>query len=441
MDFLLQHLAAFNAYAKASPIVAGAISLWGLGVVTWLCKGVPMRIWGVCKRQFTTSLSFTSDTAGTSAETFASFMRWFQQSRWARWSRSLSLLPADGENLSYYAPNRRATYEGVVIGVGEGTHFFLYRGWPFWMHHSRIKEGGNQNRITYEVKITGFGRSRQRVLDLIEEFRYKPDGRKTGVYRWDRGGWSRNSDVVKRPLNTVVIDPDIKGEIVGNIERWMGARDWYEQRGLAYKLTCILRGAPGTGKTSLIKALAGHFGMNACLLNLAGMTDASFEEALAEAPDNSFIVIEDFDSSTATKARRALKPREAKAMENAASNGDESIGELFNMGLTLSGILNALDGLLPLDGKVVFLTTNVYEALDPALVRKGRVDHTYEIGPLADAQVREYVGVMFPDESPRMDGRFADILGCDLQDLYFIHRDDAQAFVDAIPRASALRVA
>lgn len=433
MDFLIHLLDQFNAYAKVNPLVAGAMSLWGLGVVTWICRGVPRAIWGLCKRQFTTSLSFTSDTAGTSAQTFANFMRWFQQSRWARWSRSLSILPSDNGELRYGRRGPVYDDDGTVIGVGEGSHFFLYRGWPFWLRHSRIKEGGNQNRITYEVRLTGLGRSRDRVLALIEEFRYKPSPRRTGVYRWDRGDWDRACDVLKRPLNTVVIDPAIKTELLANLQRWMDSRDWYEQRGLPYKLTCILRGLPGTGKTSLIKALAGHFDMNVCLVNLSTMTDATFEQALSQAPHGSFLVIEDFDSTAATKARRGLKPKDAQAATAAASAGDESVAELFNMGLTLSGILNALDGILALDGKIVFLTTNIYEALDPALIRKGRVDYTYEIGKLTDAEVREYVRVMFPD-AHLPEGRFADILGCDLQDLYFAHRDSADAFVAAIPR-------
>jgi hypothetical protein len=118
VDYLLHLLAQFNAYAKANPLVAGAVSLWGLGVVTWICRGVPRMIWGFCKRQFTTSLSFTSDTAGTSAETFASFMRWFQQSRWARWSRSLSLLPASGEAVYYGRRQPLLSDDGLVVGVG-----------------------------------------------------------------------------------------------------------------------------------------------------------------------------------------------------------------------------------------------------------------------------------------------------------------------------------
>src|SRR5690606_235402 len=172
MDQVLGLLDQFNAYAKENQLVAGAVSLWGLGVLTWVCRGVPRAVWAFCRRQFTTSLSFTSDTAGTSAETFAGFMRWFQASRWARWSRSLSILPSGTADRWDSFGNRVLEDGGTVVGVGEGSHFFLYRGWPFWLRHSRIKEGGNQNRITYEVHLTGLGRNRQRVLDLIEEFRY-----------------------------------------------------------------------------------------------------------------------------------------------------------------------------------------------------------------------------------------------------------------------------
>lgn len=439
MEHLLELIARFNAYAQLNPMIAGAMSLWGLGILTWVCRGVPAAIWRFCKRQFTTSLAFTSDSAGTGAETFANFMRWFQASPWAGWSRSLSIVPSRSGHIYYGPDHPESEDEGTVVGVGDGSHFFMYRGWPFWLRHSRIKDGGNMNRVTYEVAIVGFGRNRNRVLDMIEEFRYRPSPSRTGVFRYGSRDWCRVSDVAKRPLETVVIDQSIKDSLVGNIRDWMASREWYEQRGLPYKLTCVLRGPPGTGKTSLIKALAGHLGMSVCAMNLSAMTDDSFESALVHAPRNSFVVIEDIDSSTATKARQSLK---ATAATKKDDDGDTALAQTIS-GLSLSGILNALDGILSLDGKIVFLTTNAYDVLDPALVRKGRVDHTYEIGRLTDTEVRAYIAVMFPGEQVVAEGRYADILGCDLQDLYFGNRNSAQAFANAIPRvtASALRAA
>ena len=48
--------------------------------------------------------------------------------------------------------------------------------------------------------------------------------------------------------------------------------------------------------------------------------------------------------------------------------------------VTLSGLLNALDGVSSREGRVLFLTTNHPERLDPALVRPGRVDRNDRAG-------------------------------------------------------------
>lgn len=442
MPNLLHLWVAFNTYAKANPLVAGAVSLWGLGIVTWLCKGVPMRLWGHIKRQCTTTLTFTSDSTGAGMETFLNFMRWFEATRWAGWSRSLSILGGSAGGRNAAAPSlsgvgRRAPDDeeddpGTVVGVGEGRHFFVYAGRPFWLEFSRVEKGGSTFNLIYQIRLTALGRSRARLLQLIEEFRYRPKPNMLGVFGWSGGGWSRLGDVLLRPLGSVVVKQAIKDELVANLRQWSQSRDWYEQRGLPYKLTCVLKGRPGTGKTSLIKALASHFRMNLCVLNLASMSDQSFERALADTPTKSIIVIEDFDSSAATQSRKGMKPKE----EREADAPDDP----WQGGLTLSGILNALDGVISLDGKIIFLTTNVYEAIDPALLRKGRVDFTYELAPLGDAEVREYVRVMFPEAEIPQVVRFADILGCDLQGLYFDHRNSAEDFIAAIPKVSRAAV-
>src|SRR5690606_27818705 len=172
------------------------------GIVTWICRGVPTAIWRFCRRQSTITLSFTSDNSGTGLETFTNFMNWFQQTRWARWSRSLSILPSsDGDEIG----EGQRKNDGTVVGVGFGNHLFFYHGWPFWLNFNRMTEGGNMHQVTYEVQSTALGRSRQRVLDLIDEFRYRPSQNKTGIFRFDCGHWYRVCDVTKRPLNTVVV--------------------------------------------------------------------------------------------------------------------------------------------------------------------------------------------------------------------------------------------
>ena len=48
--------------------------------------------------------------------------------------------------------------------------------------------------------------------------------------------------------------------------------------------------------------------------------------------------------------------------------------------VTLSGLLNCLDGVTSTEARLLFMTTNYLERLDPALIRPGRVDMKEYIG-------------------------------------------------------------
>jgi chaperone BCS1 len=58
-------------------------------------------------------------------------------------------------------------------------------------------------------------------------------------------------------------------------------------------------------------------------------------------------------------------------------------------GVTLSGLLNAIDGVAAHEGRLLFATTNRYESLDPALRRPGRMDRHVEFQPASRYQISE----------------------------------------------------
>lgn len=166
------------------------------------------------------------------------------------------------------------------------------------------------------------------------------------------------------------------------------------------------------------------------------------------------MLIEDFDTNSTVKRRSSLpipvvNPIPAPAPIN---RGDDGIAinidavapavlpvakeEEFSM-LSMSALLNALDGIVPLDGMMIFLTTNHIEQIDPAVIRKGRVDRHFEIPYLTDAEVCRYIELMFPNYAIGADVRFHDIAGCDLMALFSEHRDSVEGFVAAIPQREA----
>ncbi len=409
----------FNTYSKSNPIIAGAMALWGLGVLTFVCRHIPVQLYNFLYNQFTTRLYFNDTYEGYNAENYRSFMVWFTKRSYSKYMRSMKLVskPWMDKEHEHYVANATT----VITGVGNGKHFFFYKYHLFIINHSTLDKAGS-NVVISQINLTMFGRNKAVLASLVDEFSYKYDDSKLCIYRYDKE-WDRLSDFPKRALETVIIDAELKNEVVRIITEFKADREWYVTRGLPYKKTFIFHGVTGTGKTSLIKAIANHFDMGICFISISAMTDRNFQAAITTAPSKNIVVIEDFDSASATRSRELKQ----------ASDG---MGEMLSM-LSLSSILNTLDGVVTLDDKLIFLSTNVLDTLDSALTRSGRVDHIFEIKALRHKEVCEYIDLMFPGIMIQSHITFKDIVGCDLQALYFESKANHKAFIDSIPKVDS----
>jgi len=65
--------------------------------------------------------------------------------------------------------------------------------------------------------------------------------------------------------------------------------------------------------------------------------------------------------------------------------------------LTLSHILNIIDGPLETPGRILIITSNHPEKLDKALIRDGRMDVKLEMIPLTGRPLRDMIRNFFPD--------------------------------------------
>merc|ERR1719281_377992 len=121
-------------------------------------------------------------------------------------------------------------------------------------------------------------------------------------------------------------------------------------------------------------ALAGRLSYNICVLNLGdpGMTDDRLQHLLAVVPPRCIVLLEDIDF--------AVSP---------STSPDASGPYAGVMRVSFSGLLNALDGVVATEERIIFMTTNHFQKLPRALVRPGRVDMQVFIGLLSEAQQRQ----------------------------------------------------
>ncbi|XP_055549176.1 mitochondrial chaperone BCS1 [Wyeomyia smithii] len=267
-----------------------------------------------------------------------------------------------------------------------GTHIMRYGG--TWIKVERAREQHTLDLhmgVPWEtVQLTAFGRNKNLYFKILEEARQlalKNTEGKTIMYtamgsEWRPFGHPRK----RRPLTSVVLDNGVSDRILNDCREFIRNPQWYADRGIPYRRGYLLYGPPGCGKSSFITALAGEIEFGICLLNLSerGLTDDRLNHLMNVAPQQSIILLEDIDA--------AFVSREDTKQQKAAFEGLNRV--------TFSGLLNCLDGVASTEARIVFMTTNYLERLDPALIRPGRVD------------VKEYVGCCSRHQLEQMFMRF-----------------------------------
>ena len=139
-------------------------------------------------------------------------------------------------------------------------------------------------------------------------------------------------------------------------------------------------GAPGSGKTSLIQSIAGELNLDVYIISFSrfGLDDNSLQELISDIPEHCIALMEDIDAAFHHTLNR-----------DDELEGPESVNLRRSSRISLSGLLNALDGVGAQEGRLLFATTNKYEALDPSLRRAGRMDVHVEFGLASRYQIGE----------------------------------------------------
>lgn len=187
-------------------------------------------------------------------------------------------------------------------------------------------------------------------------------------------------------FNTLAMDPIKKQEIIDDLITFSNNGEFYARIGRAWKRGYLLFGPPGTGKSTMIAAMANLLNYDIYDLELTAVKDnTSLRRLLIETLSKSIIVIEDIDCSLDLTGQRKKAAKGEEVKDGEASNQAKRAEKDPDGGkasrVTLSGLLNFIDGLWSSCGgeRLLVFTTNHIEKLDPALIRKGRMDKHVEL--------------------------------------------------------------
>lgn len=237
------------------------------------------------------------------------------------------------------------------------------------------------------IKFTCLGTNKEIFTEMLNHAKdleiSKHDG-KTVIYEPRTNDWAPFGEPRKRrEFDSVILDRDISNRILSDVREFLDSREWYSRRGVPYRRGYLLHGPPGCGKTSYITALAGKLEYDICQMNLSNsaLSDDRLCYLLNVTPPNSLILLEDIDA--AFLSRDDL---------DATRSAYQGFGRV-----TLSGILNVLDGVASAEERILFMTTNYPERLDSALTRPGRVDMKVYIGYATETQLSRAFERFYPE--------------------------------------------
>ncbi len=399
--------------AMTNPIFAGVaggtLMTGALGFVLFQLRALPGRVVSLIKSQFTVTLTIYSDGSA-----FQNLSLWLSRHPDAQKSRRLTVA-------QWWSRTMDKTE--FALTPGPGRHLIRHAG--HWFLVARESSGPNNNGANSAPAPTGgqrqetlvfttLGRSQEPIKAmLLDAAGVEEDGDTLPIHLHGIGQIGRRA---KRPLETVYLDAALKRQLIDDIELFTSRRTWYAQRGIPWRRGYLLSGPPGTGKSSLIFAVASRLNRPVHIVNPATINnDAALQYAL-NSNSGAIVVLEDIDSIEILKARpnMALVRQQAEMRARGGEGAQDSCSTVpaptlhvgvagggggsgrAGEGLTLSGFLNAIDGVGAHEGRILFVTSNMPDALDPALMRPGRVDRKYFLGLAMMEQAMEMFGAFFP---------------------------------------------
>ena len=249
-----------------------------------------------------------------------------------------------------------------------------------------------KENYTVTLKVLQHENSNEDILEefckfCATEFKFFLTGKvwTQQIYINNNSEWKASPSNNHRKLDTIILKNDLKNIIKNDMQLFLNSEEWYQHRDIPYTRGYLFHGHPGTGKTSMIKGLSLFSKRHIHYLMLNEVTNDTQLLELVKSINfkETILVIEDIDAMiNIVKSRESEKMSYQEYIDEQDKKKKMSSDEWDKFEqdknkkstITLSGLLNVIDGLFSSHGRILIMTTNHPEILDSALIRPGRID-------------------------------------------------------------------
>ncbi|KAK4863070.1 hypothetical protein LT330_010586 [Penicillium expansum] len=356
--------------------------------VQWMARNGSLRSSrrSIVRVKTAISLPWQNDDDDDSEEDHLVEQKRFEESREAFW---LSLKEQENIKPIRFTPSQKR------------LHFFLYRGYILALYRDPFQTQNSWLSDTETFTIYSFFWNKKVLSTLLKEVQQASIQRRNQKIAICRGFIDRNTTswvqiMLKspRPLSTLALPTKIKDDMIEDIENFLSPRSraWYESCGIPYRRGYLLYGPPGTGKSSICFAIAGRLWLDIYMISLNSrkLDEDTLAKLFQSLPKRCIVLLEDVDNA-------GISQEGSRMSDNGKVENLPQDNEIYGAGISLSALLNCLDGVGAQEGRILMMTTNHRERIDPALIRPGRVDKQYQFGFMDTKSVKQLFHLFFSE--------------------------------------------